>query len=419
MEDDNVNAADSVTHPIVAVIPVILPPPKEFQPCTEPTTLASRWKKWKSSFTYFINATGMLSDAQKRSTLLHLLGEETQEIFETFEDTGTSLTDALAKLDEHFIPRRNVTYERSIFRKSTQTADETADQFCTRLRKLALHCEYTDVNTELRDHFVSTCKSSKLRKRLLTEVNLTLDKTLTIARAMEQSYSQNKAIEGHGATGGEEVNRMNQRGTQNQKSSFNRRNYNNNSKGKNYQRKPNSEGSDKGSPAEKKFECGKCGMTNHTSRFCKVAADKTCSKCGYKGHLAKKCRTKNFKKSPHRAHMATLLEGTKQYQFETGESESSEDDVYVFRANHRISLKQPKFTVGIGDQPVDMIIDSGATLNLLDESSFQKLKDKVKLQPSNLKIYPILIVQQILWILLALFKVTLLLVRRKLSLNLQ
>ena len=169
-------------------VAVTLPPPKPFQVCNT-SSLAQKWEKWKCSFNYFIEATGMTNDSQKRATLLHLLGEETQDIFHTFLDTGNTYAEAITELDAHFIPKKNTPYERSIFRQAKQGSDENIDNFCTRLRKLALYCEYVNLDDELRDQIISSCSSSKLRKRLLVEETLTLTKTLSVARAMEISTS--------------------------------------------------------------------------------------------------------------------------------------------------------------------------------------------------------------------------------------
>ena len=78
--------------------------------------------------------------------MLYQAGQETQEVFETLTDTGTDYNTALSKLDAYFLPKKNVDYETFQFRQATQKSDETVDQFVTRLRKLAKHCEFTDLD---------------------------------------------------------------------------------------------------------------------------------------------------------------------------------------------------------------------------------------------------------------------------------
>ena len=50
-------------------------------------------------------------DKQKRGVLLYQAGLETQEIFETLNDTGDDYKTAQEKLDAYFSPKKNVDYE--------------------------------------------------------------------------------------------------------------------------------------------------------------------------------------------------------------------------------------------------------------------------------------------------------------------
>ena len=97
---------------------------------------------------------------------------------ETFTDTGDDYKTTIEKLDQHFMPKKNVDYEVFQFRKATQKSEETVDQFVTRLRKLAIHCEFTDLYKELRSTVIQYCKWKRLRRFALRE-ELTLDKLLS------------------------------------------------------------------------------------------------------------------------------------------------------------------------------------------------------------------------------------------------
>ena len=70
------------------------------------------------------------------------------------------------------------------------------------MKKLIIHCEYDDATKdEIRDQVIAKCKSFKLRKRLLQEPDLTLDKVLTTGKLMEQSDQQTKKIEKQNGAG--------------------------------------------------------------------------------------------------------------------------------------------------------------------------------------------------------------------------
>lgn len=67
---------------------------------------------------------------------------------------------------------------------------------------------------------------------------------------------------------------------------------------------------------------------------------------------------------------------------------SSTDDEYVYVMQAPSHIKQPTTTVWISQQPLDMLIDTGATVNLLDKNAHDRVKMMTKLEPTNKKILP-------------------------------
>ena len=49
------------------------------------------WKKWLQSFQYYISAKRVVNDAQKKVLLLHTVGIEFQELYETKTDPGRDM----------------------------------------------------------------------------------------------------------------------------------------------------------------------------------------------------------------------------------------------------------------------------------------------------------------------------------------
>ena len=177
-------------------VAVHLPPVKEFDPKGDPSTVSQRWQKWKKSCVYFLSATSIQNDSQKRAALLHLVGDEVQDIFETLGEVGTTYEQAIARLDRHFDIKKNIPFERCVFHEAGQESGENIDSYATRLKMLMIHCEYGDATqSEIRDQVIAKCKSSKLRKRLLQAPDLTLEKVLAIGKLMEQSDHQAKKTE--------------------------------------------------------------------------------------------------------------------------------------------------------------------------------------------------------------------------------
>lgn len=85
---------------------------------------------------------------------------------------------------------------------------------------LAKTCEFHDTSDEIVDQVIEKCCSKKLRKRLLREPNIDLDKMLEIAQISEttdrqvKQYTNNKLLdpaahESAGASDDEEINKIN------------------------------------------------------------------------------------------------------------------------------------------------------------------------------------------------------------------
>ena len=105
-----------------------IPTVQPFTPHGEPNALSQKWEKWKKSFQYFIEASGITAEARKKALLLQLVGTDTQDIFETLNPAKNSYESALAALDTHFAVRKNIAFERSIFHKARQHSNESIGQ---------------------------------------------------------------------------------------------------------------------------------------------------------------------------------------------------------------------------------------------------------------------------------------------------
>ena len=146
-----------------------VPAPKEFSVSTDPSTVAQRWKRWIAAFQFYLIAIGITSEERKRALLLHVAGTETQDIFATLTTTEDTCKAAIEALNTYFSPKINVRYERFLFRQCTHEQNESVDTFVTKLRKLAVTCEFTDINDVIIDQVIEKCNSHELRKKLLQE----------------------------------------------------------------------------------------------------------------------------------------------------------------------------------------------------------------------------------------------------------
>ena len=105
----------------------------------------------------------------------------------------------LKVLDDYFIPKANVPFERHLFRQITQSSEETVDQFVCRLRQHAALCGFEEREDEyIRDQLIDKRYSAKSRRKFLEkDGSVTLNDLLMIDRAQEAVDLQMVAIGGN------------------------------------------------------------------------------------------------------------------------------------------------------------------------------------------------------------------------------
>lgn len=324
-----------------------LPP---FDPKGEPTTLSVRWKKWKRAFNLYVVSRGINEDKQKVALLLHTGGIELQEVYYTLVDEEAEKTfdQCLKILDDYLKPQSNVLFERHLFRQMEQLQSESVDQFICRLRQKASLCEFDDVDIAIRDQLIEKCKNSSIRRKFLQQSgdDITLKKLQDLARAHESVEQQLREMER-----GMEANSISHNGERGRKRETE----------KQYQ-----------GPQTTEKRCYRCNRTGHYAKDEKCPAKgKTCTKCKRKGHFAICCKTKpGTSNSPRKTHGKNKTE--KAYHVEP----NKDNDDYAFVVNSKQSTDDLiNLTVG-GVQLPSVMIDSGASCNLVDKTTWEMLKSQ-------------------------------------------
>ena len=135
----------------------------------------AQWRKiWKQGFESYLTASGMDNHSQMRALLLHSSEPDVQDIFMHLENVGETCKAAMDALNHLFEPKRNVVFQRHVFRQAIEGTNEPSRNFAKKLRKLTSTCEIADQNTEILNHFIDKCSPNRLRRRLLQKPNLIL-----------------------------------------------------------------------------------------------------------------------------------------------------------------------------------------------------------------------------------------------------
>ena len=315
-------------------------------------TMGPRWTRWLASFELFADGKGLILTEdvtakitqRRRALMLHHAGQDVQDVFDTLPDTGdkTNYEAATTALNTYFVPQVNAATARLEFHKLMPTSGETTRQFATRLRRAIKDCGYgIDADNQIRDEILQKCTSQYLRRRLLEEGTPPLKRTLEIAEQCENVETQMQALS-TGASATKDADK-----TQGQVNHVSGAKAKSGKWGKN---KPTKK-------TPKPIICYRCGNAGHMGRdpTC-PARGKTCGRCQGKDHFTSVCKTKNKKK---------LAQGT------TSVNAVESTNEYAFAVNER---NEPMLDIIVGKTPLNVLIDSGASSNIISTKTWEDLK---------------------------------------------
>lgn len=251
----------------------------------------TNWRLWRKCFDMYLITSGgdKKEEVVKIALLVHTMGEEVVRLYDTFELTAeqrASYETVMNKFESYFVPKERTSVETYKFNQRVQGTTETFDSFVTDLKRMSARCDFGTLKDRLIcDRIVQGVRDSQVKKRMLTEDMLTLDKAIMIGQSLEQMKEGLRVMTDK--EDGAEINTVHQR-QQNQnkggqrdwpKQMTGQKQFDNNSSGSQRQQEGGS----------KSDICGKCGYKH--GRRC-PAFDKQCNNCEKWNHFAKMCKTK-------------------------------------------------------------------------------------------------------------------------------
>ncbi|XP_058816725.1 uncharacterized protein K02A2.6-like [Topomyia yanbarensis] len=232
----------------------------------------------------------------------------------------------------------------------TQKEGESVTHFARRLRHQANLCEYGDaLNMRITEQIFDGSCSNTLREAILKKRLVDLANIIEEGRVLETINSNQQEAVGEDSAS---VNKVR---------------------------------SEMKSAAHRCFRCGSSGHYANDKKC--PARKKTCDKCGLIGHFKKLCKTKKpavDKKKKVRQVADSEEESHSECEDYVSDNESDASDIYhIFSTATR---ERKKFSSGsddkyntkvkclVGGVPLQWTVDSGASVNLIDEYTWNKLK---------------------------------------------
>lgn len=167
------------------------------------------WQPWITRWDRYrvISGLSKQDSAAQVNTLLYAMGREAEDVLASLKLSDEQKLDydcVKNAFEKHFIPRRNIIYERATFNRRKQESHATVESFVTDLFKLAERCQYGALKDELiRDRLVVGLLDTALSEKLQLDSALTLETAVAAARNSEAVKQQHKEMRGtqgqHGA----------------------------------------------------------------------------------------------------------------------------------------------------------------------------------------------------------------------------
>ena len=303
------------------------------------------WRHDMERVNHFFGANEIIYPDKRRSIFLVCVGAKTYKLVRSLvatEDPKDKSYEYLAKLlQDHFIPKPSAIVQRFKFNTRSQQPGETIAMFLAELRHLSEHCEFgITLDEMLRDRLVCGVRDIRIQRRLLTESKLTLKPALDLSLAIEAADKDASKIQKADGQGGDaSVNKVDVK-------------------------------VNKGS--EVKFS--RCGG-NHYPKGCHFK-DAKCYCCGKVGHLPRLCPAKKKGKQPQpvnehkssKPEPTNLLEGAMQ----TPGEEQGVGAYSLFNFGSQRPLPY-KVQLGVAGQPLEMEVDTGASLSVISEELYNYL----------------------------------------------
>ena len=327
------------------------------------------WEEYCEVLGYFFVANDIDNADKKKAILLSSVGGQTYSLMRNLvspdKPGDKSFDELVALLKEHYNPKPSEIVQRFKFYSRDRKPEETVLDYVVVLRKLAQDCNYGDKLKEmLRDRLVCGIADDRMQRRLLSETDLTFDKALKIAQAIETANKDAKDLQSRSGELPQLVNKLALQRSQ----------------------RPVS---------DQRRACYRCGSEQHIASECRFIQE-TCRACGKKGHIQKVCRSRSttvgaekvkgggVRKTERQgrtqaAHHATVEEDQEEKE------EPHEEEVFftMYKMDETEIIKEEPFreTLTVNGVKKTFELDTGCGVTVMNVDEFAELWEEGKIPP--------------------------------------
>ncbi|XP_070381275.1 uncharacterized protein [Dermacentor albipictus] len=338
------------------------------------------WEEYVEVLEQHFIANSIAVDKQ-RAVFLSSCGRSTYSLLRLLlaprRPSDVPLTESLQLLTNHYAPKPSAIVQRYHFHCRTQRDGEAVKDFVAELRKLADPCAFGgELENNLRDRIVHGIRDEAMRRRLLEESELTLDRAVKIITSMEAAVSGAKIMTGQ--ADGVAINRVSRAG-------------------------------------EVVGDCYRCGGRHH-ERSCRFR-NLRCFCCQKRGHAAKKCTSRqepgtSLQGTEHKdgrqgvglarsqSRRAVMVVDPVDAASDDGTGETDVGNLWSLEGGSTnaavpqsdvVNVLEPKVppicaTVLVEGQSLRMEVDTGAVYSVIGEAEFTRLFPGMALENSDLKL---------------------------------
>ena len=333
---------------------------KPFDPDQE--NCAQRWSKWINRFKLFISVKKITDEPEKINNLLYYGGEHVYDAYELVKNptNDRTLDDVIDKLNKIFNPVANHGINALKFRCTKQYEEEKFDEYLDRLRAISKSCNFANENFELKNQIIYGCFSDKLKVRALEDETITLENLIKLAKTIEMVDNHMLELKKHADPVERElVNQFSNCSMRGNKQNFK---------------------SDK--PIGQCWRCG--GNFPHDQDKVCPAIEQNCNFCKKRGHFEKCCRSKKNTYTNNNDSRKQKVNIVRKFLAKYESGDEGDDQVWSLQNENS---KIPIIKLNVGQNLVNFTIDTGATVNIMDERTFNELSVKPRITQSAVKLY--------------------------------